>query len=123
MRDYRKFWGIALSEFKKKEVNIQDILTESKNLEIPKGIDKSWTIFTQDKRLCELMDKFQETKIKFMGTNDALSEFLVRFLLSQLLQDWRGPLMAVLLKCLRNRKVKIIQLNNLLKTWDYTHIF
>jgi len=123
MKDYRKFWGIALSEFKKKEVNIQNILTESKNLEIPKGIDKSWAIFTQDRRLCELMDKFKETKIGFMGTNDAVSEFLVRFLLSQLLQDWRGPLMAVLLQCLQDQKVEINKLNNLLKIWDYTHIF
>ena len=123
MKDYRKFRDIALNEFKKKEANIPKILNESKNLEIPRGIDESWAIFIQDKRLCKLMDKFQDAKIQFIGNDDEVSEFFVRFLLSQLLQDWRGPLMAVLLECLQDKKIKIVKLNNLLKIWDYTKIF
>ncbi len=123
MKDYRKFRDIALNEFKKKEINIPKFLNENKNLEIPRGIDESWAIFIQDKRLCELTDNFQNAKIQFIGNNNEVSEFFVRFLLSQLLQDWRGPLMAVLLECLRNKKVKIAKLNNLLKIWDYTKVF
>lgn len=123
MKDYRKLRDIALNEFKKKEANIPKILDESKNLEIPRGIDESWAIFIQDKRLCELMDNFQDAKIQFSGNDDEVSEFFVRFLLSQLLQDWRGPLMAVLLECLQDKKIKIAKLNNLLKIWDYTKIF
>src|SRR3989344_752547 len=123
MKDYRKFRDIALNEFKKKEANIPKILNESKNLEIPRGIDESWAIFIQDKRLCELMDTFQDVKIQFVGNDNEVSEFFVRFLLSQLLQDWRGPLMAVLLECLPDKKVKIAKLNNLLKIWDYTKVF
>ncbi|MBU0460723.1 MAG: hypothetical protein KJ597_01995 [Nanoarchaeota archaeon] len=123
MKDYRKFRDIALKEFKKKEANIPNILNESKNLEILRGIDKSWAIFIQDKRLCELMDNFQDAKIRFIGTNGEVSEFFVRFLLSQLLQDWRGPLMAVILECLQDKKVKLSNLNNLLEIWDYTKIF
>ena len=122
-KDYRKFRDIALAEFKKEEVSIRKIVTESKNLEIPRGIDKSWAIFLQDKRLCELMDNFQDTKIEFFGNNDKTCEFFVRFLLSQLLQDWRGPLMAVILECLQDKRVNIATLNNQLKRWDYTKIF
>jgi len=123
IKDYRKFRDIALNEFKKKEVNIPKILNKSKNLKIPIGIDKSWAIFIQDKRICELIDNFQDTEIEFIGTNDEIVEFVVRFLLSQLLQDWRGLLMAVLLECLENKRVKISKLNNLLKIRDYTKIF
>jgi hypothetical protein len=123
MKDYRKFRDIALNEFKKEEANIPKILDESKDLEIHGGVDESWAIFIQDKRLCELMDDFQDANIEFIGTNNEVSEFLVRFLLSQLLQDWRGPLMAVLLECLQYKKIKLSKLNNLLKIWDYTNIF
>ena len=123
MKDYRKFRDIALNEFKKATANILKILTGSKNLKITKGIDKSWAIFKQDQRICVLMDKFQDANIKFIGLNEEISEFFVRFLLSQLLQDWRGPLMAVILKCLHDKKVKVSKLNQLLKIWDYTKIF
>src|SRR3989344_3963580 len=67
--------------------------------------------------------KKKEAKIQFIGNDDEVSEFFVRFLLSQLLQDWRCPLMAVLLECLQDKKVKIAKLNNLLKIWDYTKVF
>lgn len=123
MKDYRKFRDIVLDEFKKKEANIPKILNKCKNLEIPRGVDKSWAIFIQDKRLCELMDDLQNAKIQFIGNDYEASEFFARFLLSQLLQDWRGPLMAVLLECLQDKEVKIAQLNKVLKMWDYTKIF
>jgi len=123
MKDYRKFRDIALVEFQKKEVNIPTILEKSKNLEIPQGIDESWAIFLQDKRLCELIDTFQDAKMGFIGNDEQIGEFFVRFLLSQLLQDWRGPLMAVILECLQDKTVRISKLNHLLKIWDYTEIF
>ncbi len=123
MKDYRKFRDITLAEFKKKEVNIQAILDQSKNFEIPRGVDESWAIFLQDKRLCELIDNFQDAKVEFIGNNNQIGEFFVRFLLSQLLQDWRGPLMAVILECLQDKSVKVSKLNDLLRIWDYTKIF
>lgn len=123
MKDYRKFRDITLNEFKKDKVNLSKVINKSKSLEISRGIDKSWAIFLQDKRLCELFDNFQDAKIEFQGTNDKIGEFVVRFLLSQLLQDWRGPLMAVLLECLESKKVKVSKLNKLLKIWDYTKVF
>ena len=69
------------------------------------------------------MDEFQDAKIEFLGNNNQTCEFFIRFLLSQLLQDWRGPLMAVILECLQYKRLKIATLNNQLKIWDYTKIF
>jgi len=123
MKDYRKFRDIALKEFGKKEVNLFKILEESKSIEVSKGIDGSWAIFIQDKRLCEFMDKFQDTKVEFKGTNEEIVEFIIRFILSQLLYDWRGPLLAVILQCLEDKRVKVSDLNYLLRMWDYTSIF
>lgn len=123
IKDYRKFRDIALVEFQKKEANISTILKQSKNIQIPRGIDESWAIFLQDKRLCKLMDEFQDAKIEFVGNDEQIGEFFVRFLLTQLLQDWRGSLMAVILECLQNKIIQLSKLNNLLEIWDYTEIF
>jgi|SRR3989344_3485038 len=123
MKDYRKFRDLFITELKKKEVNLAKILNESKNMKISRGIDKSWAVFHQDKRLSALMDNFQDTKFKFAGRNNEICEFGARFLLSQLLQDWRGPLMAVILECLEHKQMAISKLNNLLSTWDYTLVF
>lgn len=122
-KDYRLFRDIVLTELKKEKFNLANILEQEKNIEISNGIDESWAIFIQDKRICELIDDVRKTKIDFQGSNDEIVEFIVRFWLSQLLQDWRGPLMAVALECLKNRKVNILKLNNLLKIWDCTKIF
>jgi len=126
MKDYRKFRGIVLSELKKNEVDevdIPKILDQGKTIEITRGVDKSWAVFIQDNRICELIDEFNDSNTEFQGSNDKTVEFIVRFLLSQLLQDWRGPLMAVLLQCLEFENVRVSELNELLKIWDYTKIF
>ncbi len=123
MKEYRKFWDITLGEFRKQEVQISAILKQGKHLNIPRGVDESWAIFLQDKRLCELMDDFRDAYIEFRGNSSHISEFVIRFSLTQLLQDWRGPLMAVLLTCLQEKKVRITTLNSLLHRWDYTNIF
>lgn len=123
MKNYRVFRDLALPEFKKKTVNIRKILEKTKNIKITRGVDKSWTVFTQDIKLCQLLDKFQKSKIKFYDSNKEILEFVVRFLFSQLLQDWRGALMMVVLESLKMKKVKISKLNNLLKIWDQTKIF
>ena len=119
-KDYRQFRDIVLDELKNKEINVSNILEKGKNIKIS---DKSWATFIQDKRICELIDNISKTTIEFQGINDEIAEFIVRFWLSQLLQDWRGPLIAVLLECLDNKKVKVAKLNDLLKIWDYTKIF
>ncbi len=123
MRKYRTFRDSVLTQFQNKEIDLKKILKENQNLKIPKGIVKSWVIFTQDKKLCELIDKVCDKKIEFQGNNKESIEFIIRFSLSQLLIDWRGPIMATLLECLKNKKTKLSKLNNLLKTWDYTKIF
>jgi len=123
MKDYRKFRIILMDELKKEEINIPDVLDRSNELKIIKGVDESWAIFFQDKRICELIDEFNDSDIEFIGNKNQVLEFIVRFFLSQLLQDWRGPLMAVIITCLQDKKVEISKLNDLLKIWDYTGIF
>ncbi|MFH0853406.1 MAG: hypothetical protein V1853_03290 [bacterium] len=123
MKDYRKFRDIVLKELLKKKVDVSKLLIKGGQLKIPKDIDKSWAVFTQDRRICQLIDQLGGADIQFRGNRKEVIEFVVRFWLSQLLTDWRGPIMAVLLECLKNRTTLISRLNKLLQNWDYTKIF
>lgn len=123
VKDYRKLRDALLRKFRTRTVKLVDVLFGNKGIKIIKGTDSSWVIFQQDRRICELIDDFYASKIEFEGNAEEITEFVIRFLLSQLLQDWRGPLMAVLINCMKNKRIKVRGLNNLLKLWDYTKIF
>jgi hypothetical protein len=120
-RNYRGFRDLALDGLGRGSVIVPEILKNGGL--VSQEADRSWAVFMQDKRICELMDRFGAVEMEFRGDNREVAEFVVRFLLSQLLQDWRGPLMAVVLECLENRIVKVSELNDMLKIWDYTGIF
>lgn len=122
MKDYRQFRDRVIKEFSFGEVNLTHTLKESTDLEIPRGIDLSWVVFMQDRRLCEMLDIFQDRVIEFQGTDLEIGEFVVRFLLTQLLTDWRGPLFLVVTEGLKERKIKLSKINQQLKIWDYTQL-
>lgn len=123
MEEWRKFQDLVLEELEKDKINVSAVLEKGQEIEIPEGNVDSWAIFIQDKRICELIDKFRDSKIEFQGSEEEKSEFIVRFLLSQLLMGWRAPLMAVLVNCLEKERPKVSELNSLLSNWDYSDIF
>ena len=122
-RNYRKYRDLILPELEKEEIDLHDFIGKGKGLKIPHGVDESWAIFIQDKRICEILDDFYDAKIEFRGNAEETLEFLARYMLTQLLQDWRGPKLAVALFSLTNKRVHIKDLNQLLSHWDFTKIF
>lgn len=122
IEDWRKLFKIIFGEMRRREIDVEKINQKIKDFKIPKGIEK-WAFFTQDKRLCKYIDKLGERKIHFKGTDKEISEFIFRFILSQLLYDWRTPLFATILEINNKRTAKIEKLNELLKQFDYTKIF
>lgn len=124
MKKYRIFRDIVLEGIKNKGIiDTQHLIKEGKKLKIPKGIDKSWAIFKQDQRLCILIDILVKSKVEYIGNKNDIIEFISRFLLTQLLQDWRGPKMMVVKESIKSRRVGIKKLNKLLKYWDFIGIF
>src|SRR3989338_4543962 len=107
IKDYRQFRDRIIKNISSGEINLTRLLGENEELDIPKGIDLSWVVFMQDRRLCELIDLFQGKVIKFEGQDQEYGEFVVKFLLTQLLTDWRGPLMLVVLEGLKEKTIKL----------------
>jgi len=114
---------MIFKEFKKGKVSITQLLAKGKEINIPRGVDESWAIFTQDKRICELLDKFADMEIIFIGTTAEKLEFVKKYMLTQLLQDWRGPKLVVVIEAIECKQVNISELNKLLSLWDFTKIF
>lgn len=124
MKKYRLFRDIVLKDIQCKGIiDAQYLIEEGKKLKIPKGIDKSWAIFRQDQRLCILIDKLVKSMVEYIGNKNDIIEFISRFLLTQLLQDWRGPKMMVVKESIKSGKVSLKKLNKLLRYWDFTGVF
>lgn len=123
MEEYRKFSNIILAKLEKREIDISQVLQESQNIEVPEGVIRSWAVFPEDEKICQMADEVLDSQVKFRGTKQEIAEFIIRFLLSQLLLAWKAPLVAVLSNCLDQGKVRVSELNRLLSNWDYTNAF
>ncbi|MBU2228958.1 hypothetical protein KJ810_00970 [Patescibacteria group bacterium] len=124
IKKYRTFRDMVLRSMKKNNtLNLPSLNAKGEKMKIPRGVDKSWAIFTQDQQLCLLIDRLNTKNVEYNGTPDDVIEFMARFLLTQLLQDWRGPKMMVVIESLKTRKVRLEKLNRLLKYWDFTNEF
>ena len=59
-RDYRKYRDLILPELENGEIDLHDFVEKGKGLKITRGVDKSWAVFIQDKRICEVLDNFYD---------------------------------------------------------------
>jgi len=123
IKDYRLFRDEVLKALKTGVLDLKKLNEFGSKIDIPKGVDESWAIFIQDQRICYLLDELADHNVSFMGTDDEFFEFVLRYMLSQLLQDWRGSKMAVATERLKNKEIKLSHLNSVLSKWDFTKIF
>lgn len=121
-KNWKPFLKMIVNQLRKRKLDLFKLNKKAESLEYNKGIEK-WAIFTQDKRLCLMVDKSVVKKVHYIGTKKQLVEFIIRYTLAQLLQDWRGPKMMLLVNSLKSDKIRISSLNNSLGKWDFTGIF
>jgi hypothetical protein len=121
-KNWKPFLQVVCTQQEMGKLDVPALNEKAQRLEYKKGID-TWAVFTGDKRLCTLVDKTRNRKIQYVGTKNELAEFVIRYVLSQLLQDWRGPNMMLLVESSKSKRVKIPKLNRLLSKWDFTRRF
>ncbi len=123
MKKWRTFILPIVRMLKKGVLHLPNLILRGNKLTLRKGIDRSWAIYTQDERLCLALDKVAAKKVHYIGTARELVEFICRFLLTELLQDWRGPKMMLATESVKRKSVRLERLNALLALWDFTSIF
>ena len=122
MDHWRLFFEIIYDDLDNDVFNIKGINQKARNLEIKEGIPE-WATLGHQKRMCLLNDKIGKQNISFIGTEEEIFEFILRFILSQLLISWETPLLAIFLEIEGEKRINVKKLNDLLKIWDYTKIF
>ena len=120
--NYRISFSFWLTSFKKKKISFP-FLKKKCFLGEKEEIDDSWAIFRQDKEICRLGKRISFSKIKFKGKKEEIIEFILRFLLSCLLYDWRTPLWESLLFLKNKEEIDLKEFNSLLEKYDLTMIF
>lgn len=123
MKDYRKFWDELIESYQSGLLDLNHLNDFGNKLEITKGVDESWAVFHQDKEICNEIDRIVELNIQRIINPNLAGEFITRFLLTQLLFDWRGPLLATCLTIAESGEINFGHLNEILKTWDLAEIW
>lgn len=92
----------------------------------PEGIGKdvpAWVTYEEDKIVSNFIDELAERKINFEGRDEEISEFVLRFILGQLGNDWEQTIMMIWEMLGDNNSLSIKELNSELKNFDYLEIF
>lgn len=120
MDNWRKFFRIVLKPVSSKQIVIPRILKQK--FQIPKGY-KRWVVFREDREVSDFLDNFEKRRLQFIGSDKEIVEFILRFILTQLLLDWKSSLHALKKFIGKNSKIKLKSLNKVLSEFDYTDVF
>ncbi|MEI7579374.1 MAG: hypothetical protein WCJ58_05040 [bacterium] len=122
-RNWRQLMNPVIEQITNKKLLLAELLALKPELDIPEGVVSDWAIFDQDQKLCLDLDELADLNIELTGSLDEARELLKRYVLTQYLQDWRGPKMAMALELLATPRHRISHLNQVLANWDYLKLF
>lgn len=92
----------------------------------PESISKetpAWVTYEEDKIVSDFIDELETRKIDFIGNDDEISEFILRFILGQLSYDWEQTIMMIWEMLGDGNKLSVRELNKELKNFDYLRLF
>lgn len=92
----------------------------------PESISKekpAWVTYEEDKIVNNFIDELAIRKVKFVGTDEEIAEFTMRFLLGQLGHDWEWTIMMIWEMLDNENSINVKQLNEEMKNFDYLGLF
>ena len=92
----------------------------------PESIGKdvpAWVTYEDDKTVNCFIDELEARKITFQGTDDEITEFVVRFILGQLGVDWEQTILMIWEMLGKGNNLSIKELNKEMKNFDYIRLF
>lgn len=108
-----------------KETNTID--TGSLNKKYPPEIitqDKpAWVTYEEDKIVSDFIDQLADKHITFTGSDNEISEFVIRFILGQLGHDWEQTIMLIWEILGDQDTIELKELNREFQNFDYLRLF
>lgn len=83
----------------------------------------AWVTYKEDKIVDDFINELAIRKVSFIGTDEEMSEFVMRFFLGQLGHDWEQTIMMIWEMLGDNETLIVKQLNKEIKNFDYLKIF
>ncbi|OGK32604.1 hypothetical protein A3I50_02975 [Candidatus Roizmanbacteria bacterium RIFCSPLOWO2_02_FULL_37_9] len=123
LHDWRDFLKDILKQVK--ENNVVDTFSLNKKYP-PESIGKDvpdWVTYEGDKIVNNFIDELEIRKITFHGTDEEISEFVMRFILGQLGHDWEQTIMMVWEMTKDKSVLSLKELNKEMKNFDYLKLF
>ncbi len=108
----------------KEENTINTILVNKKYP--PESIGKNipdWVTYEGDEIVNDFIDELATKKVFFKGTDMEISEFVIRFIISQLGHDWEQTIMMVWEMLGKNSTISLKELNDEMRHFDYLKLF
>ncbi|MBI3397233.1 hypothetical protein HY045_02035 [Candidatus Woesebacteria bacterium] len=123
LHDWRDFLKDLLLQINQNGV----INTKSLNNKYPReSIGKeepAWVTYEEDKIVNNFIDELAARKVSFVGSNEEISEFVLRFLLDQLGHDWEWTIMMIWEMLGEKDQLSVKELNEEMKNFDYLKLF
>ena len=82
-----------------------------------------WVTYEEDKIVNNFIDELETRRINFEGTNDEISEFVIRFILGQLGHDWEQTILMIWEMLGKENTISLEKLNDEMKNFDYLKLF
>lgn len=108
-----------------KENNIIDTVSLNKKYPAPSIVKDlpAWVTYEEDKIVNSFIDELETRKVTFKGTNEEISEFVLRFILSQLGHDWEQTIMLIWEMLGEENDLSVNKLNEEMRNFDYLKLF
>jgi len=123
LHDWRDFLKDLLSQIKKSGVIDTRWLNEKYPPESISKVVPAWAIYEEDKIVNNFIDELATRRVGFVGSDEEISEFTMRFLLSQLGHDWEWTIMMIWELLGDQSELKVSDLNQEMKNFDYLQTF
>ncbi len=123
LHDWRGFLKDTIVQIKKtRNIDALSLIRKYPPDSISKEVPE-WVTYPADKIVSDFIDELETRKIAFVGSNKETGEFILRFILGQLDNDWESTILMIWEMLGDGDTLYLKDLNKEMRTFDYLNLF
>ncbi len=123
LHDYRTILKDTLTQVRETGTIDSAILNTKYPPESVSTIIPAWVTYKEDKIVNDFIDGIAHRKVRFIGSDVEMAEFILRFILGQLGHDWESTILMIWEMLGNGDTLVVKELNEEMKKFDYCGIF
>lgn len=122
LHDWRDFLKDTLDQIKETgKIDAVSLITRYPHDSIGREVPE-WATYKGDKIVSDFIDELATREIRFVGSDEEIGEFILRFILGQL-GDWESTILMIWEMLGDGDTLQVKDLNNEMKNFDYLKLF